>query len=91
MIALTVLSDKDLLAKNEGLLAINPDAHNAAVFVVVVVACCPYPHPDEPAVGENRSESCQEGRTWQRGKMINYLKEHIEITLRATVKLTWML
>lgn len=52
-----VLSHKDLLAENESLLAINPDAHNAAVFVVVVVACRSYPHPDKPAVGENRTES----------------------------------
>lgn len=91
-IASTILSDEDLLAENEGLLAVNPDTHNAAVFVIVVVACCPYPHPDEPAVGQNWSQSRQERRTWKRGKMINYLEEQHEFIFRDTIiMLTWML
>ena len=56
----------DLPAQNEGLLAINPDSDHAAIFSVVVVACCSYASPDESAVGEERTEPCQEERTCQR-------------------------
>lgn len=51
-------------AQDDGLLAIDPDTDDAAVFVVVVVARCSNPSPDESAVGEERTESCQERRTW---------------------------
>ena len=57
----------NLPAQNEGLLAINPDTGDAAVLVVVVVACRADAGPDEPAVGEDRAESCQEGGAWRRG------------------------
>lgn len=57
---------KDLPAQNDGLLAVDPDADNAAILVVVVVAGCSYAGPHESAVGENWAESCQEERTWEK-------------------------
>lgn len=47
-----------LPAQNQGLLSAYPHPHNAPIFVAVVVRCCSNPRPDEPAVGENGTESC---------------------------------
>lgn len=80
-----------LPAQNEGLLAINPDSDHAAILLVVVVACCSYPSPDESAVGEERTEPCQEERTCQReaGDKLtvcsNALSENTGITLWKSV------
>lgn len=68
---------KHLPAQNDGLLTINPNADDAAVLLVVVVACGSYSGPDESVVGEKRTESCQKGRTWwkERQVMILYITD----------------
>lgn len=53
-------------AQNKSFLSFNPHPHDAAIFVVVIVACCSDPSPDESGIGQHRAESCQERRAWQK-------------------------
>lgn len=46
-------------AQDERLLAVDPHSDQAAVLVVVEVARCSDPGPDEPAVGQEWSEARQ--------------------------------
>lgn len=52
-------------AQDDGLLSVDPHAHHATVLVVVVVAGGSDAGPDEPAVGEDGTQSCQVGGTWR--------------------------
>ena len=52
----------NLLAEDECLLSIDPDTHQAAVLLVVVVAGGSYPGAHEPAVGQEGPDPAAERR-----------------------------
>ena len=50
----------NLLAEDECLLSVDPDAHQAAILFVVVVAGSSYPGAHEPAVGQEGPDPAAE-------------------------------
>lgn len=64
------METEDVPAQDDGLLPVDPHAHQATVLVVVVVAGGSDAGPDEPAVGEDGTQSCKVGWTWSNRSQI---------------------